>query len=112
MVMRTMSQTSKKISDIFKINIAFPKFHWNLEENMFSYFLEQFYTFIADAEVKNDILKPNPVPSSVPTPAHLDEFLRGVLEDNNNNFQFQQDKLLQKLQQKLLNIMRPLSKTW
>ena len=100
MVMRTMSQTSKKISDIFKINRAIPKFHWNLEEN------------IADAEVKNDILKPNPVPSSVPTPAHLDEFLRGVLEDNNNNFQFQQDKLFQAIQQKLLNIMRPLSKTW
>ena len=79
---------------------------------MLSYFLEQFYAFIGDAEVENDILKLNPVPSNIPTRSHLDYFLRGVLEDHNKHFQIQQDKLFQKVQQKLLNAMGPLSKMW
>lgn len=53
---------------------------------MLLYFLEQFYTFIADAEVENNILKLNPVPSKIPPPPHLDGFLREVLEENNTNF--------------------------
>ena len=53
---------------------------------MLLYFLEHFYTFIADVEVENNILKPNPVPSKIPTRAHLDGFLREVLEENNTNF--------------------------
>lgn len=52
------------------------------------YFLEQFYAFIVDTEVKNDVIKPNPIPSNILTPANLDEFLRGVFEGP-NNFQFQ-----------------------
>ena len=62
--------------------------------------------------MEKNILKPNPVPSNISTSVYLDEFLRRVLEENNKHFQIQQNKLFQKIQQKLLNVMRLLSKTW
>ena len=63
------------------------------------------------SQVEKNILKPNPVPSNISTSVYLDEFLRRVLEENNKHFQIQQNKLFQKTQQKLLNVMRLLSKT-
>ena len=45
-------------------------------------------------------------------PAPLDDFLRGVLEENHKYLQMQEDKLLLKMQQKVLNILGPLSKIW
>ena len=63
------------------------------------------------SQVEKNILKPNPVPSNISTSVYLDEFLRRVLEENNKHFQIQQNKLFQKIQQKLLNVMRLLSKT-
>ena len=79
---------------------------------MLSCFFEQFYTFIEDDKVENNILKPNPVPSNIPTPAHMDEFLRGVLGENNKYFQIRQDKLFQNIQKNLLNVMGSFSKIW
>ena len=43
---------------------------------------------------------------------HLDEFLRVVVQENHKYSQIQEDKLLQKMQQKLLNVLVPLSKIW
>ena len=48
----------------------------------------------------------------MPPPAPLDDFLRGVLEENHKYLQIQKDKLLQKMQQKVLNVLGPLSKIW
>ena len=48
----------------------------------------------------------------MPPPAPLDDFLRGVLEENHKYLQMQEDKLLQKMQQKVLNVLGPLSKIW
>ena len=79
---------------------------------MLSYVLKQFHSFIPDAELEGSILKYNPIPSNVPPPAPLDDFLRGVLEENHIYLQIQEDKLLQKMQQKELNVLGPLSKIW
>ena len=43
---------------------------------------------------------------------HLDEFLRVVVQENHKYLQIQEDQLLQKMQQKLLNVLVPLSKIW
>ena len=79
---------------------------------MLSYILKQFHRFIPDAEPKNSILKYKPVSSNVPPLAPLDEFLRGVLEENHKYSLMQEDKLLQKMQQKVLNVLGPMSKIW
>ena len=72
----------------------------------------QLYSFIPDAELEHSILKYNPIPSNVPPHAPLDDFLKGVLEENHKYLQMQEDKLLQKMQQKVLNALGPLSKIW
>ena len=61
----------------------------------FVYFKE-FHSFILDAELENSILKYSLVSSNVSPPAPLDEFLRGVLEENHKYSQMQEDKLLKK----------------
>ena len=42
----------------------------------------------------------------------LDEFLRGVLEENHKYSQMQEDKFLQKMHRKVLNVLGPISKIW
>ena len=79
---------------------------------MLSYILKQFYNFIPYAELEDSILKYNSIPSNVLPTAHLDEFLRGVLEENYKYVEMQEDKLLQVMQQKLLNVLGPLSIIW
>ena len=64
--------------------------------DMLSYILKQFHSFIPDAELEDSILKYNPIPSNVPPPVPLDEFLRGVLEENHKYSQMQQEKLFKK----------------
>ena len=77
---------------------------------MLLYILKQFHSFIPDAELEESILKYNPILSNVPPPVTLDEFLRGVLEENNKYLQMQEDKRLQKMQQKVLNVLGSMSK--
>ena len=83
-----------------------------LSEDMLSYILKQFHSFIPEADFEDSILKNNPIPNNVPPPAPLDEFWRGVLEQNHKYLQMQKDKLLQKLQQKVLDVLDPLLKIW
>ena len=96
----------EKISDF----ISQSQYEWTLSGDIFSYILRQFHSFIPDAELEDNILKYNPIPSNVSPPAPLDEFLRGVLQKNHKYSQMQEDKLFQKLQQKVLNTLGPLSK--
>ena len=79
---------------------------------MLSYILKQFHCFILDAELEDSILKYIPIPSNVPPPDPLDEFLRGVLKENHKYSQMQEYKFLQKMQQKVLNVLGPMPKTW
>ena len=61
------------------------QYKWSLSEDMLSYVLKQSHSFIPDAELKDSILKWNPIPSNVPPPAPLDDFLRGILEENHKS---------------------------
>ena len=88
------------------------QYEWSLSENVLFYILKQFYNFIPYAELEDSILKYNSIPSCVLPPAPLDEFLRVVLEKNYKYVEMQEDKLLQKIQQKVLNVLGPLSIIW
>ena len=50
----------------------------SLLDDMLSYILKQFHSFIPDTELEDNILKYNPIPSNAPPPSPLDEFLRKV----------------------------------
>ena len=77
---------------------------------MLSSILKQFHSFIPDAELEDSILKYNPILSNVPPVAPLNEFLRGALEENQKYSQIQEDKILQKTQQKVLNVLSSMAK--
>ena len=72
--------------------------------------LAQFHTFITEADFQNSILKYNPIASNIPSPAHFHEYFKGVLEENNKQNCIQEGKTFHKIQLKLLNLLRPLSK--
>ena len=55
------------------------QYEWSLSEDMLSYILKQFHSFIPDAELEESILKCKSIPSNAPPPAPLHEFLRGVI---------------------------------
>ena len=97
---------------IFQTCSSQSQYEWSLSKNMLPHFLKQFHSFFPDAELEDSIFKYNPIPSNVLPPAPLDEFLRGVLEKNHKYSQMLEDKLLQKMQQKVLNVLGPLSKIW
>ena len=82
----------------FQTCSAQSQYERSLSEDMLSYILKQFHSFIPDAEPEDSILRYNPIPSNVPPSAPLDGFLRGVLEENHKYLQIQEDKLLQKMQ--------------
>ena len=63
---------------------------------MLSYILNEFQSFIPDAQLEVIILRHNPITSNVLPPAPLDEFLSGDFKENHKYSQMQEDKLLQK----------------
>ena len=77
------------------------QYEWSFFEVMLPCILKQFHSFFPDAELEESILKYNPILSNVPPPAPLDEFLRGPFGENHKYSQMQEDKLLQKMQQKV-----------
>ena len=44
------------------------QYEWSLSEDMLSYILKQFHSFIPDAEIEDSILIYNPITSNVPPP--------------------------------------------
>ena len=85
---------------------------WDLPEEMLQYIFDQFYQYNPDNVLENSIFKENPVPKNIPCSPPLDEFLREVLQETNKFSQMQDEKFLQKFQQRVLNIMGPLSRMW
>ena len=63
---------------------------------MLLYTAKQLHSFISDAELEDSIRKYNPIPSNLPLSAPLDEFLKGVLEENLKYLQLQEDKSYKK----------------
>ena len=75
------------------------QYEWSLSEDMLSYILKQFHSFIPDAELEESILKYNSIPINVP-PALLDEFLRAVLEKIINIYKCRRIKFYKKCRKK------------
>ena len=85
----------------------------DLPENLAKYANDHFNKFIPEKYLQESILVENPVSLSLHPPRKMDEFMRdlifekiaGILEEA-------ADSNLVKMQQKLLEVMEPLSKVW
>ena len=113
------SEVSEKEHDEyadFKRFGAVPKhdeFKWNLPENLAKCTSDHFNKFIPKKDFQESALVENPAPLNLHPPKKMDEFMRDkIFEKIAGSLEEVADSNLIKLQQKLLDVMRPLSKVW
>ena len=85
---------------------------WEIPDDMLDYIKKHFNVYIKNADIQSNILNWNPVPNNMAGPATLDNYLRGLLEEQNKLACINEDKKDFKLQQKIINVMGPLGKLW
>lgn len=85
---------------------------YELPEELAAYVNKYLERFVPDKGLKDSILYENPVPSNVIKPKRLDDFFKELLEEQKKRSEMALDDALEKIQQKTLNILGPLSKVW
>lgn len=96
----------------FEVIPSEKEFDYQLSDDQIDYVKKHFSTYISDSDLKNCILKENPVPTNVPKPATLDNYLKSILEERHKPYVVTEDKASSKIQQKLTDVMGPLSRVW
>ena len=82
------------------------QFNWSLPDDMAEYFRDNRNKFIPDGDLESSILKESPIPDNLGKAQVLDQYWQPLLSKDQVNL----DKSLEKLHQKVLNVMGPLSK--
>lgn len=105
---RTYKDSSKGISQKkrFKVQSVEDRYKWNLPNEMIEYVNSHFQAFLSDKGVHESILLENPIPSNVNKPQVVNEFLTPLM----TKAEVSSDLSLEKIQQKVVNVMGPLSK--
>ena len=67
---------------------------------------------IPDKNIKENILKDNPVPANVKEPQVLDNYIKELLTENKRTLTSTHEKSLKAWQEKVLHILGPLSRLW
>ena len=88
------------------------KFQWNLPDNLAKYANDQFSLYTPEKVLQVSIMNKNPIPRNVHPPKKMDDFMKELLLEKRNHFEIMSDTNLVKLQQKLLDVIGPLSKIW
>ena len=98
----------------FKRFYAVPKheeFKWDLPETLAKYTNDHFNKFIPGKDLQGTILVENPGPLNLHPPRKMDKFMRDLIfEKKAGSLEVAADSNLVKLQQKLLDVLKPLSK--
>ena len=79
---------------------------------MLGYVIEHFEKYIKETDVHETILDDNLVPENMVGPKAIDDCLKEMLPEAKKSRELEQDQSLEKIRQKILNIMGPLSKLW
>ena len=73
---------------------------------------EYFNNYVPDKTIKESILIENPKPTNLCSPRKLHDFLSELLKEKNKTSELASEATLEKVSNKTLNIMGPLSKLW
>lgn len=95
----------------FKVTREEDAHKWSLPEELAEYANEASEQFIPDKELKEQIMFEAPRPSNLDAIKSLDETLVTILKRQNHQG-YELDKTLKKIQEKVGDIMGPLSKVW
>ena len=92
----------------FKIMSTEDQFKLLLPEKMAEYENDHLQTFLSEKGVHDSILMENPIPSNADQPQTVDDFIVLLMSKNETAV----DLLLEKVQQKIANVMGPLARVW
>ena len=92
----------------FKVMSTEDQFKWLLPEKMAGYVNDHFQTLLPEKGVHDSILMENPIPSNVDQPQTVDDFIEPLMSKNETVV----DLSLDKVQQKIVNVMGPLARVW
>ena len=68
----------------FKATSPTSHFKWDLSEDLKTYAMVQFHTYIPDADLDDGILTKSPAPRNLKAGSTLDNNLKGFLDENQN----------------------------
>ena len=104
------SNENKGLTDVprkrFKVVSYADSFKWALPESRAQYVNEHMCKYIPDRDLIENVLLENPVPTNVKGAQKLDPFLSPLLNEE------RLDMSLEKLQQRTINVLGPLTKVW
>ena len=92
----------------FKVMSTEDQFKWLLPEEMAEYVNDHFQTFLPEKGVHDSILMENPIQSNVDQQQTVDDFIVPLMSKNETAV----DLSLEKVQQKIVNVMGPLATIW
>ena len=92
----------------FKVMSTEDQFKWLLPEEMAEYVNDHFQTFLPEKGVHASVLIENPIPSNFDQPQTVDDFIVPLMSKNETAVVLS----LEKVQQKIVNVMGPLARVW
>ena len=92
----------------FKVMSTEDQFKWLLPKDMVEYVNDHSQTFLPKKGVHDSILMENPIPSNFDQPQTMDDFIVPLMSKNETSVNLS----LEKVQQKIVNVMGPLTRAW
>ena len=96
----------------FRIITEEEEYKWSLPQDMASYANDNSEKYIPEKDVKEAILIKTPRPENLDPPKKLDDYLQELLKQKKRSQDIVIDNTLEKVQDKVLNIVGPLLKLW
>jgi len=106
------SVPSKSKIQRFELEVDSRENDWELPENLLAYLNKYVDNKIPEKELRDKITNFNPVPKNVRKTQEIDIFIKDVLVENNKNSTLHVDRLLKATQEKVLQILGPLTRLW
>ena len=85
---------------------------WDQPEDMAKYINKNTSKFITYKTLSDSILEENPVPTNVLSIPKLDDYLLVMLEGKKKYMELTRERSLNRIQGKIRDILRPLSRVW
>lgn len=83
-----------------------------LDQEKLSYVNDQIYKYVPEEDLTNSLLYNHPVSSNAEKTPQLDAFIKNLLQENNRHFSVNADKKWSVTQNKIRNLIGPLTKSW
>ena len=96
----------------FRIITEEEEYKWSLPQDMASYVNDNSEKYVPKKDVKEAILIKTPRPENLDPVKKLDDYLQELLKQKKRPRDIAIDNILEKVQDKVLYIMGPLSKLW